>query len=727
MKRKLYSLRAGASLCLALAWAGALNAQNEPEPCGTEVPEGFYEKMQERVKDLRERPLQGKTLAASTLPVQFIIGRNDDGSSPALSSTQKQNVLNELNGAYAPMNMGFYEASPQIYIDNTTWNTQWNKSDDYLLPSYEVANVINIFVFKSILSGSSSICGYAKFPNGGINDNRVVIQTSCSQNGSTTAHELGHYFSVFHTHQGGNERVDGSNCTYAGDLFCDTPADPNISGLVNSSCVSTGTATDANGDSYAPDPNNIMSYSRKSCRTDWSNEQQNAIVASLNSDRAYLLDGSIIATFPYSEGFESGLGGWSNQSGDDMDWTRDASGTTSSSTGPSSGQGSTWYMYTEASSPNYPSKVADFVSPGIDLDPLNNPVLEFGYHMYGASMGTMDVSVSTNDGSSWTSVWSESGNLGNVWNTAEVSLADYHGQQILLRFRGTTGTSFTSDMAIDNISIRESDENTSVINTFPYIEGFESGLGVWNNASGDDMDWTRDAGGTSSSSTGPSDGQSGDYYLYTEASSPNYPSKVANLVSPDVYLTDLSDSELEFGYHMYGTAMGTLRVYVSTNGGSSWVQEWTQSGNLGDSWNTANVDLSSYDGQTILIRFEGTTGTSYTSDMAIDNIRIDGTGGADAGESALADVSPRSASRLEIYPNPVTGHIVNLEIDNQSGTTSGLITLLGVDGKVAYRDEISLGQGTNELELDVSRLRQQLYQVVLILGDDTVMVTELLR
>ncbi|MGB0176241.1 MAG: choice-of-anchor J domain-containing protein, partial [Owenweeksia sp.] len=663
MKRKYYSLSAGALLCLALTSSGSMLGQTEPDPCGTEVPDGFYEKMQERIKDLREKPLKLKAAAVSTLPVQFIIGRNDDGTSPALSSTQKQNVMNELNGAYADMDMAFYEAASELYIDNTTWNTQWDKADDNLLPSYEVANVINIFVFKSIKSGSSSICGYAKFPNGGVNDNRVVIQTSCSQNGSTTAHELGHYFSIFHTHQGGNELVNGSNCTYAGDLFCDTPADPNISGLVNSSCVYTGTATDANGDPYAPNPNNIMSYSLKSCRTYWSPEQQNAIVASLNSDRDYLLDGAIIATFPYTEGFESGTGGWTNSTGDDINWTRDANGTTSSSTGPSSGQSSTWYMYTEASSPNYPSKVADFISPGIDLDPLNNPVLEFGYHMYGSAMGSMEVSVSNNGGSSWTSLWSESGNLGNVWNTAELSLADYHGQQILIRFRGTTGTSYTSDMAIDNVSIRESDDNTSVINTFPYIEGFETGLGVWSNDGSDDIDWTRDAGGTTSSATGPSDGQSGDYYMYTEASSPNYPSKVANLLSPDVYLTDLTDSELEFGYHMYGSAMGTLKVFVSTNGGSSWIQEWSQSGNLGNSWNTALVDLSSYDGQTIRIRFEGTTGTSYTSDMAIDNITIDGTDGSDEAENTVTSSLVQSPSELMLYPNPVEGNLVNLKVN----------------------------------------------------------------
>ncbi len=727
MRRKNYSLRAKLLFALAFASTGFLSAQNEPEPCGTEVPEGFYEEMQIRMKDIREHG-KGKAMSASTLPVQFIICRNNDGSSPALSSAQKTNVMNEINGAYASMNIAFYEAASELYIDNSTWNSSFNKSDDYLLPAYEVANVINIFVFKTIMSGSSSICGYAKFPNGGVNDNRIIIQTSCSQNGSTTAHELGHYFSIFHTHQGGNELVNGSNCTYAGDLFCDTPADPNISGDVNTSCIYTGTDTDANGDPYAPDPNNIMSYSRKSCRTDWSTEQENAIVASLNTDRSYLLDGAIVSTFPYSEGFESGFGGWTNQSGDDIDWTRDANGTTSSSTGPSSGQASTYYLYTESSGngSGYPGKVADLVSPEIDLGALNNPVLEFGYHMYGSSMGTMEVSVSTNGGTSWTSVWSETGDQGNNWFTAEVSLADYFGEQILIRYRGTTGSSYRSDMAIDNVSVRESDDNTSVINTFPYIEGFETGLGVWTNGSSDDFNWSRNSGTTPSSSTGPSDAQSGTYYLYTESSGSNHPSKVADFISPSVYLTTLTNSELQFGYHMYGSAMGTLRVYVSTNGGSSWVQEWSQIGNQGNSWNTATVDISAYDGQTILIRFEGTTGSSYTSDISIDNIRIDGTGGLDE-EVINLNLLRQNVSGISLYPNPVKGNTVNLEVDNYSGAVSGILRIVGIDGKAVYQKELQLQEGSNEFQVDVSALSHQLYQVVIILDDREVLSTPMLR
>jgi len=54
--------------------------------------------------------------------------------------------------------------------------------------------------------------------------------------------------------------------------------------------------------------------------------------------------GTIISSYPYSENFESGTGAWTQDTGDNLDWIRDSGGTTSGSTGPSTGNGDTWYM-----------------------------------------------------------------------------------------------------------------------------------------------------------------------------------------------------------------------------------------------------------------------------------------------------------------------------------------------------------------------------------------------
>ncbi len=90
------------------------------------------------------------------------------------------------------------------------------------------------------------------------------------------AHEMGHCLGLYHTHETafGDELVDGSNCSGAGDKLCDTPADPLLSGNVDASCIYTGTDTDANGDSYNPDVTNTMSYAPFDCRGAFTNDQE---------------------------------------------------------------------------------------------------------------------------------------------------------------------------------------------------------------------------------------------------------------------------------------------------------------------------------------------------------------------------------------------------------------------------------------------------------------------
>jgi len=104
----------------------------------------------------------------------------------------------------------------------------------------------------------------------------LFLDKDCASNGSTLTHELGHSFSLLHTHSSSNgeELVNGSNCSSAGDLLCDTPADPKLSSsTVSSNCEYIGTELDNQQNAYSPDPKNFMSYSRKECRTLFSPQQ----------------------------------------------------------------------------------------------------------------------------------------------------------------------------------------------------------------------------------------------------------------------------------------------------------------------------------------------------------------------------------------------------------------------------------------------------------------------
>ena len=163
---------------------------------------------------------------------------------------------------------------------------------------------------------------------------------------------------------------------------------------------------------------------------------------------------------------------------------------------------------------------------------------------------------------------------------------------------------------------------TSTVSAFPYTESFENTFGLWTQGTGDDFDWALRTGATPSGGTGPSSASVGSFYVYMEASYPNNPYKEAILNSPCFDLSSLSDPTLSFKYHMYGSTMGKLGLFASIDNGATWSNLWTKGGNQGNTWHTANVNLSAYAGTTVIFKFHGITGNGYRSDMAIDGFSI---------------------------------------------------------------------------------------------------------
>ena len=146
---------------------------------------------------------------------------------------------------------------------------------------------------------------------------------------------------------------------------------------------------------------------------------------------------------PYCENFDLGVGTWTNNG-----WVNDAFGTTSSGTGPVDDiTGGQFYMYYETSSGYAPS--VDITSECLDISSLTNPALSFYNHMYGASIGTLNVYVNGD------TVWSMSGDQGNQWNFEQVDLSAYAGVDIVITFEAFYGGSFTGDIAIDEVCVDE--------------------------------------------------------------------------------------------------------------------------------------------------------------------------------------------------------------------------------------------------------------------------------
>ena len=76
-------------------------------------------------------------------------------------------------------------------------------------------------------------------------------------------------------------------------------------------------------------------------------------------------------------------------------------------------------------------------------------------------------------------------------------------------------------------------------------------------------------------------------YVYIETSDPRKPGDKAYLVSPQVSGTQC----LKFFYHMKGSHIGSLDVYQKM--GNRMVELFKKSGSQGNSWNKAEVQISS--------------------------------------------------------------------------------------------------------------------------------------
>ncbi|MCL6220603.1 DUF6443 domain-containing protein [Zunongwangia pacifica] len=215
-------------------------------------------------------------------------------------------------------------------------------------------------------------------------------------------------------------------------------------------------------------------------------------------------------------------------------------------------------------------------------------------------------------------------------------------------------------------------------------EDFESGLGGWQQISGDNMNWTRRSGSTPSYDTGPTNAAQGSYYIYLEATS-NIDNR-GLLISP--FFNIPQNHDLHFNYHMYGDSMGNLKVEISTNG-VKWFPLWSISGDQGNNWHKAIIDLSAYGGTNSYIRFNGLIGSTYRSDIAIDNIGFSKDPNGLSSESAASSVYTRSYRKA--YSSPLN----NNEITPDKATE--LITYFDGLGRPIQKIEIKQADGIHDI------------------------------
>jgi hypothetical protein len=598
--------------------------QNDTDGCGTITTSESLEYLNSFKSQIEKYELEFNSLISksskssqskdatssviNSIPIKAHILRNSDGTG-GLSISELNSAIDNLNSIYTGAFMEFFLCDGINYISNDTFYNHFEKSEESVVTrGNNVEGVINIYFTKYVeISDGNSLCGYANTFGG---PDVIVMNNDCATNGSSLAHEVGHFFSLIHTHGPSNsnlttELIDGSNCDTDGDGICDTPADPQLStSNVNSSCVYTGTATDDNGDSFNPDTENIMSYSRSSCKSHFSPQQLARLYAFYKSARHYLSCPTFNVDFTVDYDQECGnflTVNFSDRSDGATYWEWDVDG----------------------------DGAVDYTT--------QNPT-----HTY--SEGVYDVTLIVSKGF-----------VGgkNASNTNKETIE--HPET-------TISKTFYQFIKVGTI------EDASLQVDFEDFDMASSNGWTATDVTGNGYNWYANSGDTVTSGTGPAVDNthqaSFGTYIYAEASGAN-PGDVADYVSPCIQVNSLN-AEFGFNYHMYGNNVGELHVDIETSTGEydtdviPVISGQKQTSQM-DAYLNQAIDLSSYANKTINIHLRAVRGASWDGDIAIDDMVITG----DLQLPVNSNFTSEN-KQIKIYPNPVSGETLYVQTEQSN-------------------------------------------------------------
>lgn len=163
------------------------------------------------------------TAGPIAVALNIYILRNSDGSE-GLSNAQIPLIDDRLEEYFRPH--GVYFLTKCVSEIRSTY--YYIHASELISSEYVDPTAINIFIRPGSGGGLAS----------GVPSRGASLQFDNEVNPNTIAHEIGHCLGLYHTFRGSpyngggeggtTEQVDGGNCCTAGDLVCDTPADPNI-------------------------------------------------------------------------------------------------------------------------------------------------------------------------------------------------------------------------------------------------------------------------------------------------------------------------------------------------------------------------------------------------------------------------------------------------------------------------------------------------------------------
>jgi len=253
--------------CMALFFISIYTICAQTYPCGSVVTQPQIEYEQAFIDSVDQLTEMNRTFHL----VIYIV--KDNKGQTNVNLTQLNDAIAQLNTAFEPVSTTFATSSLN-YIDNYNFDEiHMGTNEENLFAQFATRNTINIYIVNKLYnSANQQIGGYAYYPAEG--RDAILLQKNCLS-GAFLTEQLGHFFNLYHTHETafGSENVRRANCGHTGDLCCDTPADPGLSGNVTADCQYTGTGRDANGTYYIVTTYNFMCFSPLSCRCYFSEDQ----------------------------------------------------------------------------------------------------------------------------------------------------------------------------------------------------------------------------------------------------------------------------------------------------------------------------------------------------------------------------------------------------------------------------------------------------------------------
>lgn len=226
--------------------------------------------------DTSKVPALFKNLIAD-VGIEFCLAQQDPQGNPTNGITRTQ-----TSSSF------FTVTGDEAKFDATGGKNIWDR-DRYL----------NIWVVPSLranASSSATTLGYAEYPGGSASiDGVVVIHRAFGTTGSaqapfnfgrTTTHEVGHWFGLFHTFQGGCSGTSNANCSLLGDRICDTPpaSEPTYGCPTTTKNTCTETPIDRIDMTM-----NYMDYVNDLCMHFFTQGQKTRMLSFLNNSRQSLL------------------------------------------------------------------------------------------------------------------------------------------------------------------------------------------------------------------------------------------------------------------------------------------------------------------------------------------------------------------------------------------------------------------------------------------------------